>query len=239
MKLLNPVHPDDLAAVRAWFDTLSKHCRAVDYEGARPIFAEDMIAFGTFTDFMIGRDLAEQKQWRNVWGTIRNFRYDLDKIEAIVSADRLTAVGMGVWQSDGFHPNGDRFDRPRPHHGDARPQEDRRSVRRHPYPHVAVPRHARAELRQVRLTPLLTEQAQEGVEQRGKQQRAQQHAGRQGEHPGEQDVAQGRLCSPERLANIVPATPEERMWVVLTGTPTTSAAPMVAMATTSADAPWA
>ena len=35
-----------------------------------------------------------------------------DKVEAIVSADRLTAVGMGVWQSDGYHPNGDRFDRP-------------------------------------------------------------------------------------------------------------------------------
>ena len=87
MKLLNPVAPEDLAAVRAWFDALSKHCRAIDYEGARPIFAEDMIAFG-------------------------NFRYDLDKVEAIVSADRLTAVGMGVWQSDGYHPNGDRFDRP-------------------------------------------------------------------------------------------------------------------------------
>src|SRR5258708_23869737 len=113
MKLLSPVHPDDLAAVRAWFDTLARHCRAVDYEAARPIFAEDMIAFGTFTDFMMGRELAEQKQWRNVWGTIRNFRYDLDTIEAIVSADRLTAVGMGTWQSDGFHPNGDRFDRPR------------------------------------------------------------------------------------------------------------------------------
>jgi len=112
MKLLSPVNPADLAAVRAWFDTLSKHCRAVDYAAARPIFAEDMIAFGTFTDFMIGRDLAEQKQWRNVWGTIRNFRYDLDKIEAIVSADRLMAIGMGVWQSDGYHPNGDRFDRP-------------------------------------------------------------------------------------------------------------------------------
>ena len=112
MKLLNPVAPEDLAAVRAWFDALSKHCREIDYEGARPIFAEDMVAFGTFTDFMIGRDLAEQKQWRNVWSTIRNFRYDLDKVEAIVSADRLTAVGMAVWQPDGYHPNGDRFDRP-------------------------------------------------------------------------------------------------------------------------------
>src|SRR5256714_15055107 len=112
MKLLNPVHPDDRAAVRAWFETLSKHCRDVDYEGARPIFAEDMIAFGTFTDFMMGRELAEQKQWRNVWGTIRNFRYDPDRIEAIVSADRLTAVGMATWQSDGLHPDGHRLPRP-------------------------------------------------------------------------------------------------------------------------------
>ena len=111
MKLLNPVHPDDMAAVRTWFETLSRHCRDVDYEGARPIFAEDMIAFGTFTDFMNGRDLAEEKQWRNVWGTIRNFCVTLDTVEAIVSADRLTAIGMGVWTSDGFHPNGDRFER--------------------------------------------------------------------------------------------------------------------------------
>ena len=112
MKLIDAVLPEDLAAVRAWFDALSKHCRTVDYEGARRIFADDMIAFGTFTDFMHGRDPAEQKQGRNVWGTIRNFRYELDKVEAIVAGDRLTAVGMGVWQSDGFYPNGDHFDRP-------------------------------------------------------------------------------------------------------------------------------
>ena len=54
MKHINPVSPEDLAAVRAWFEALSRHCRAIDYEGSRPIFAEDMIAFGTFTDFMIG-----------------------------------------------------------------------------------------------------------------------------------------------------------------------------------------
>jgi len=110
--MIAPPDSDDLEHVKAWFRRLSEHVQAVDFAGAHRLFAEDMIAFGTFTDFMIGRDLAEQKQWRNVWGTIRNFRYDLDKVEAIVSADRLTAVGMAVWQSDGYHPNGDRFDRP-------------------------------------------------------------------------------------------------------------------------------
>src|SRR5262249_439842 len=44
---------------------------------------------------------------------------------------------------------------------------------------------------------------------------------------------------PERLAHMVPATPEERTWVVLTGMWTTSARPIVAAATTSAAAPWA
>ena len=111
MKLRTAVQPEDLAAVKAWFDALASHCRAIDYEGARPIFADDLIAFGTFTDFMHGRELTEQKQWRNVWGTIRNFRFTLDTVEAIVSADRLTAIGMAVWMSDGFLPNGDRFDR--------------------------------------------------------------------------------------------------------------------------------
>ncbi|MBM3644362.1 MAG: ketosteroid isomerase [Alphaproteobacteria bacterium] len=112
MKLREEPHSDDLAAVKTWFADLSVRCRAVDYEGARPLFSDDMIAFGTFTDFMIGQELAEREQWRNVWGTIRKFDFDPAKIHAIVSADRLTAIGMGVWTSDGFHPNGDRFDRP-------------------------------------------------------------------------------------------------------------------------------
>ena len=111
MKLRTTPHADDVAAIRAWFDKLATHCRAIDYAGARPIFADDLIAFGTFTDFMIGQEPTEKQQWRNVWGTIRNFRVNLDTMEAIVSADRLTAIGMAVWSSDGFHPNGDRFDR--------------------------------------------------------------------------------------------------------------------------------
>ena len=111
MKLITPPKPEDLAAVRAWFDALSKHCRAVDYEGARPIFADDMIAFGTFTDFMTGRDAAEQQQWRNVWPHIDEFRFRPD-IRAIVSPDRLQAVGMGVFDSTGYHQDGTPYDRP-------------------------------------------------------------------------------------------------------------------------------
>lgn len=46
-------------------------------------------------------------------------------------------------------------------------------------------------------------------------------------------------CNPDRLATMVPATPEESTCVVLTGRPNPSAAPMVTMAVISAAAPWA
>jgi hypothetical protein len=59
--------PEDLAAVKAWFRELAERVRAVDFAAARHLFAEDFVAFGTFTDFMIGRELAEQNQCRNVW----------------------------------------------------------------------------------------------------------------------------------------------------------------------------
>ena len=108
---MSAVHPDDLAGVKTWFETLAAHVREVDYIGARPIFAPDMIAFGTFTDFMTGRDVAEQQQWRNVWSHIDEFRFRSD-IRAIVSPDRLQAVGMAIFDSTGYRQDGTSYDRP-------------------------------------------------------------------------------------------------------------------------------
>jgi ketosteroid isomerase-like protein len=108
---MSAVDPDDVESVRAWFETLAAHVREVDFAGARPIFAPDMIAFGTFSDFMTGRDAAEQQQWRNVWPHIDNFRWRPD-IKAIVSPDRLQTVGMGVFDSTGYRQDGTPYDRP-------------------------------------------------------------------------------------------------------------------------------
>jgi ketosteroid isomerase-like protein len=105
-------HPDDLARVAAWFQRLSSHVRAVDYVGARPLFADDMIAFGTFENFITGRERVEAAQWRSVWGVTSGFRYRTDDIRAIVSADRLTAIGMGVFDSTGYHADGSPYERP-------------------------------------------------------------------------------------------------------------------------------
>lgn len=102
---------DDRARIEEWFHRLARHVQAVDFVGARPLFAPDMVAFGTFTDFVTGRDAAEQRQWRNVWHHIDGFRWRPD-IRVIVSSDGLQAVGMGVFDSTGYHQDGTPYDRP-------------------------------------------------------------------------------------------------------------------------------
>ncbi len=111
VKALTPVDPADAQAVRAWFKELSDHVQAVDYAAARHLFAEDFVAFGTYTNFVHGRDHAEKNQWRNVWFSIDEFLWRLDDVQTFVSPDRLFAVGAAVWDSIGYHPDGKTFDR--------------------------------------------------------------------------------------------------------------------------------
>jgi ketosteroid isomerase-like protein len=106
-----PVDAQDHALVRDWFLQLSQHVQAVDFAGARPLFAEDFIAFGTFSNFLFGRDNAEASQWRKVWPTIDGFTWRLDDVQALVSPDRLFAVGLAVWDSTGYGTDGAPFDR--------------------------------------------------------------------------------------------------------------------------------
>src|SRR5438094_3772652 len=110
--MIAPPDPEDLALVKQWFRRLSEHVQAVDFAGAHPLFADDMIAFGTFENFITGRDAAERAQWRNVWPVTSGFHFRMDDIRAIVSPDRLTAIGMGVFDSTGYHEDGTRYDRP-------------------------------------------------------------------------------------------------------------------------------
>ena len=111
MKMLTTPDAADLDGIRRWFVRLADCVRAVDYEAAFPLFAEDLIAFGTHNDFVTGRPEVMRMQWMKVWPTIRNFRWRQDEVVAIVSPERLSAVGLAVFDSDGFNRDGSRFDR--------------------------------------------------------------------------------------------------------------------------------
>lgn len=102
----------DTAAIRDWFATWGEFVAAVDFESARPLFDPDVIGFGTFMDTVTGLDNLEQRQWRSIWPTIRDFRFNLDSLKCVVSEDRLLAVAAITWSSTGIGEDGVHFDRP-------------------------------------------------------------------------------------------------------------------------------
>src|SRR3712207_4766455 len=103
---------DDVALVHRWFQRLQLYVQTVDFAGARHLFSEDLITFGSFNPFTIGRDANEEEQWRTVWGRIDRFRWRLDDLRTLISGDRLMAVGMAVFDSTGYTETGTPYERP-------------------------------------------------------------------------------------------------------------------------------
>lgn len=84
-----------------WLDTWQSLINSGDFESARALFSADVVSFGTVTGFMRGLCELEERQWRQVWHKIRDFRFEKDA--AIVFADErspLVTVAC-LWHSHG------------------------------------------------------------------------------------------------------------------------------------------
>src|SRR5437764_15335097 len=99
--MIAPPDPEDLALVKKWFRRLSEQVQAVDFAGARPLFAEDMIAFGTSADLVTGRDAVEEAQWRNVWPATSGSQLHMEDIRLSGPPDRLPGHRMGARETRG------------------------------------------------------------------------------------------------------------------------------------------
>jgi ketosteroid isomerase-like protein len=102
----------DRAAIEAWFATWSGLVAEVDFAPAMDLFADNIASFGTHMDVVEGLDALAGNQWRSVWPTIEDFRWNLDTLKVGVSADRLFALGVLTFSSTGIAEDGSRFDRP-------------------------------------------------------------------------------------------------------------------------------
>ena len=78
---------------------------------ARQTFAEDAVAFGSKVEIMTSQAQLEAEQWRSVWPSIENYRFDTSTLELIMSPDRLMAMGACMFRSTGIHADGSKFDR--------------------------------------------------------------------------------------------------------------------------------
>lgn len=96
--------------IKEWFRAFEARVRAVDYAGARPLFAEEVVSFGTFGTILVGRQELETGQWRHVWSRIRDFRFRLDQLTWGAAGDLAWAVCL--WGSEGLREDGSTFPRP-------------------------------------------------------------------------------------------------------------------------------
>jgi ketosteroid isomerase-like protein len=110
----------DLSSVRdevvGWFRHLERCVRAVDFEGARPIFAEEAVGFGTYGAMLDGLDALVAGQWHQIWPNIEGFTFDLDSLRFGAACPDEGEGGLVWaicrWDSVGHDTTGDTFDRP-------------------------------------------------------------------------------------------------------------------------------
>ncbi len=106
-----PVAEEDRRSVKDWYDRWSGYVADVNFKPVREMFAEDAIAFGSKVEVMTSQAQLEREQWRAVWPSIDDYRYDLATLEVVMSPDRLMAMGALIFRSTGLHPDGRKFER--------------------------------------------------------------------------------------------------------------------------------
>ncbi len=105
------VADEDRRSVADWFQVWGERVAAVNFKTVREMFTEDAIAFGSKVEMVTSRDALEREQWRMVWPTMADYRYDLGTLEVVMSRDRLMAMGAAIFRSTGFHKDGSTFER--------------------------------------------------------------------------------------------------------------------------------
>ncbi|MCY4454359.1 MAG: nuclear transport factor 2 family protein [Immundisolibacterales bacterium] len=103
---------DDRRSVTLWLGTWGECIANLDFARARTLFAPEVVGFGTWSDLLSGIDDLETRQWRKVWPTISDFRFDLDSIWMDVSPDRRLGHAAAAWSSTGLDRDGRPFTRP-------------------------------------------------------------------------------------------------------------------------------
>lgn len=98
--------------MRDWLRGWGAEVAAVDIAAARRRFADDLSAFGTRADVVIGRDQVEGEQWSPTWPAIEDFTFLADEAQVVLSPDGLMAVVATGWTSTGIAEDGARFPRP-------------------------------------------------------------------------------------------------------------------------------
>ena len=99
-------------SIAEWVAAWGAEVAAVDIRAGRRRFDDDLVAFGTHADVVVGRDAVEAGQWSQIWPAIEDFAFVVDELRVQASPDGLMAVAIVPWTSTGVAQDGARFPRP-------------------------------------------------------------------------------------------------------------------------------
>jgi ketosteroid isomerase-like protein len=106
-----PVAEEDRRSAADWLARWGELVADVNFKAVRLMFAEDAIAFGSKVEMMTSQAQLEAEQWRAVWPSIEDYRYDLSTLQMVMSPDRLMTMAAVMFRSTGLHADGKKFQR--------------------------------------------------------------------------------------------------------------------------------
>ncbi len=109
---ISAIGETDYNLIKTWFDNWGEFVSNLDFSSAGQMFANDVVAFGTWMDTVEGLDNLIEDQWKNIWPTIKDFRFLTETLQVQISPDQLFAVAMLIWNSTGLDKTGAAYKRP-------------------------------------------------------------------------------------------------------------------------------
>lgn len=92
--------------IEAWLTTWQRFINETAYEAAQPLFADEVVAFGTVTGYMRGLADLENRQWRQVWYRIKDFTFETESLEVFGESASNVVTLACLWHSLGQAPDG-------------------------------------------------------------------------------------------------------------------------------------
>lgn len=114
---------------RKWLDEWEHLINVANFEGARALFADDVVSFGTYAEVLHGLDQLEELQWRKVWPNIANFSFEEPSI--LVREGGIATIVV-LWHSRGQDERRRLVRKARARDADPRRRQERASL--HPFP---------------------------------------------------------------------------------------------------------
>ena len=97
-------------ALVEWLRRFEDCVRRVDYESAKPLFDEQVSAFGTHRPVIRGLDQLAREQWAKIWPNTSDITYRTDELTYDAAGD--VAWAACPWDSRGRAKDGSTFSRP-------------------------------------------------------------------------------------------------------------------------------